>query len=754
MISSDAQWWRRGWCALAWARGETELEKNIMQRPVHFERPGGRPSQVTSSFQSAQRFLRQQLWVWPILGAVLLGGVGWWVHRSVERAMQADVKSDLTTVLNADVAALRVWLHEQTINTTVLAESPAVVPVARELIALADKAGTTRAALLQDPAGAKLRATVAPSLKLFGYQDYMVITPKLRIASCGNDALIGETAPEDRRVLFEKVLRGQAQVTRPIRSVYPLLDKTGRPRTGVPTILVAAPLRDAEKQMLGVLVCRIPPEETFTKLLNVARPGKSGETYAFDKNGLMASSSRFDDQLKAIGLLADLPDAQSILTLELRDPGVNMTTGERPAQKRAQQPLTRLAAEATAGHDGVDVMGYRDYRGVPTVGAWTWLPEYDFGVGTEVDYDEAYSVLFVLRRTFWTLMGLLALCAVGMYVFLWIVARQQRAVAKAQKDLQQLGQYMLEEKIGEGGMGSVYRARHALLQRPTAVKLLDTIKVGVDGVSRFEREVRLTSQLNHPNTIAIYDFGSTPEGVFYYAMEYLEGTTLEDLVAEAGPLPEGRVIEILQQVCGSLAEAHANGLIHRDIKPANIMITSRGGVPDFVKVLDFGLARAVRGDVRLTAPQTIVGTPQYMAPESIDRPETVDARADIYAVGAVGYYLLTGTPVFQGEDTMAVCMAHLQAKPEPPSLRASRAIATDLEAVLLWCLEKKPDKRPENIEVLSDELARCKAAGTWTLAQGRAWWKARQTHVVPAAAKDSKSTGDSATHVKGPGGAK
>ncbi|OAI47594.1 hypothetical protein AYO44_01575 [Planctomycetaceae bacterium SCGC AG-212-F19] len=716
-----------------------------MTRPVHFERQGAPRSQVASSLQFAHRFLRQQLWVWPILAAVLLGGVGWWVNRSVERAMQDTVKGDLTTVLNADVAALRVWLHEQTINTTVLAESPAVVPLARDLIALADQSGTTRAALLENATGAQLRATVQPTLKLFGYQDFMVITPKLRIASAGNDALIGEPVVEDRRELFQKVMHGQASITRPIRSVYPLLDPQGRPRTGLPTILVAAPIRATKGEVLGVLVCRIPPDATFTQLLRVAQTGQSGETYAFDRQGLMVSNSRFDEQLRTLGLLADLPDAQSILTLELRDPGVNMTTGERPTHKRSEQPLTRLAAEAIAGRNGVDVAGYRDYRGVPSVGAWTWLPEYDFGVGTEVDYDEAYRPLGVLRRAFWTLLGLLALCAVGMYAFMFVVARQQRAVQKARKELQQLGQYTLEEKIGEGGMGSVYRARHAFLQRPTAVKLLDIVKVGVEGVTRFEREVRLTSTLCHPNTIAVYDFGSTPEGVFYYAMEFLDGTTLEDLVAEAGPLPEGRAIAILQQICGSLAEAHASGLIHRDIKPANIMITSRGGVPDFVKVLDFGLARAVRGDVRLTAPQTIVGTPQYMAPESIERPETVDARADIYAVGAVGYYLLTGSPVFSGEDTLAVCMQHLQAAPEPPSRRANRPIATDLEALLLWCLAKKPDKRPASMEDLNDELTRCAAAGTWTLANGRAWWKARHTMTTPAAAKASKSTGDSVT---------
>jgi serine/threonine protein kinase len=521
----------------------------------------------------------------------------------------------------------------------------------------------------------------------------------------------------------------------------------------MPTILVAVPVReqasDSKSKILAVLACRIPPGAKFTEMLQSARRGESGETYAFDEQGLMLSGSRFEDQLKRIGLLADLPDSHSILTLELRNPGVNMVNGERPALRRPEQPLTKLAASGTAGHTSFDVVGYADYRGVPTIGAWTWLPEYHMGVGTEVDYAEAYRPLQILRRTFWGLFGLLALASLGMYGLMFIVARQQKAVDEARKAAQQLGQYTLEKKIGEGGMGSVYKAHHALLQRPTAVKLLDRFKAGPEGISRFEREVQLTSQLSHPNTIAIYDFGSTPDGTFYYAMEFLEGITLEDLVIEAGPLPEGRAIAILQQVCGSLAEAHNRGLIHRDIKPANIMVTYRAGIPDFVKVLDFGLARAVRPDVKLTESRVAVGTPQYMAPETIERPETADRRADIYAVGAVGYFLITGEPVFTGESTMAVCMAHIQKQPVPPSTRTGRGIESELEALLMGCLSKKPDHRPGTVMALSEELAKCPSASKWSARDGRAWWEAKQSGNAPTAQPaESKSDKETAPMAK------
>jgi eukaryotic-like serine/threonine-protein kinase len=272
----------------------------------------------------------------------------------------------------------------------------------------------------------------------------------------------------------------------------------------------------------------------------------------------------------------------------------------------------------------------------------------------------------------------------------------------------------------------VYKAKHALLRRPTAIKLLHSADATHAAVARFEREVQLTSQLEHPNTIAIYDYGRTPEGTFYYAMEYLDGITLEDLVIAQGPLPEGRVIFVLRQVCGALAEAHGIGLIHRDVKPANIVLNHRGGLADFVKVLDFGLVKAVVGSAQLTAQDMVIGTPLYMAPEAIEHPEKIDHRTDIYAVGAVGYFLLTGAPVFSGKDTLEICRRHIKDQPQPPSERINRPVSPDLEALILRCLAKKPDDRPATAMLLVEELGRCAAAGTWARADAETWWRARK----------------------------
>lgn len=293
-------------------------------------------------------------------------------------------------------------------------------------------------------------------------------------------------------------------------------------------------------------------------------------------------------------------------------------------------------------------------------------------------------------------------------------------------EARQLGQYLLSDKIGEGAMGEVHRAQHALLRRPTAIKLLPPDKAGAETVTRFEREVQLTAKLTHPNTVAIYDFGRTPDGIFYYAMELLDGVDLERLVEEFGPQSPPRVVHILGQICGSLAEAHAMGLVHRDVKPANVILCERGLVPDTAKVVDFGLVKDVSGlskaNAELSNVDTIVGTPLYLAPEAILTPDRVDGRADLYAVGAVGYFLLTGMPVFSGKTVLEVCGEHLQAAPIRPSERVGKPLPEDLERVLLHCLEKNADDRPQNAEDLREALLGC-AVPRWTIADARNWWR-------------------------------
>jgi serine/threonine protein kinase len=383
-----------------------------------------------------------------------------------------------------------------------------------------------------------------------------------------------------------------------------------------------------------------------------------------------------------------------------------------------------MATSAIEGKSDVDVSGYSDYRGVPVIGAWTWLSEYNMGIATEIDCTEAFGPLIILQWTFWTLYILLGVCSLAIFIFSLILARMRKEAQKSAIANQKLGQYTLEKKLGEGAMGIVYKGYHAILRRPTAIKLLHLDRINDSSIERFEREVQITSQLQNPHTVAIYDYGRTEEGVFYYAMEFLDGIDLQILVEKYGPQPENRVIHILSQICGSLYEAHSSGLVHRDIKPTNIMLNRRGGEPDVIKVLDFGLVKAVddKKQAGLTMANSLTGTPLYMSPEAIQTPGAVDARSDLYAVGAVGYFLLTGKPVFDAQNLVELCNMHVDQIPVAPSTRIGRKICPELESIILSCLEKNRAKRPQTARDIILLLERSAYARSWSIEEAEMWW--------------------------------
>ncbi|MBA3463561.1 MAG: protein kinase [Deltaproteobacteria bacterium] len=284
----------------------------------------------------------------------------------------------------------------------------------------------------------------------------------------------------------------------------------------------------------------------------------------------------------------------------------------------------------------------------------------------------------------------------------------------------QLGQYTTGERIGSGGMGQVFKAQHRLLRRPCAVKLIRP-DLGAENLDRFEREVQEMSQLTHPNTVAVYDYGRGSGGVFYYAMEYLDGIDLEQLVKRRGKLPAGRVIPILVQVCGALQEAHDRKLIHRDIKPANIILCERGGVPDVAKVVDFGLVKDFTHTTGQST-QVVLGTVGYMAPEQLTEPDRVGPPSDIYALGCVGYFLLTGRKVFEGKTDVDICMQHITKPPDRPSESGTAHIPKALEDAILRCLEKTPSARFTSASDLAEALEAIPRERDWSRAEATQWW--------------------------------
>ena len=299
------------------------------------------------------------------------------------------------------------------------------------------------------------------------------------------------------------------------------------------------------------------------------------------------------------------------------------------------------------------------------------------------------------------------------------------------KRARELGSYRLEEKLGQGGMGEVWRAQHRMLARPAAIKLIRPSADGNQGggvteeaFRRFEREAQVTARLRSPHTVDLFDFGIAADGAFYYVMELLDGLDAHALLRRFGPVPPERAIYLLRQVCHSLSEAHSLGLVHRDIKPANIYLCRYGEEYDFVKVLDFGIVRAVGDRVdtsQLATRDTAVhGTPAFIAPEQALGAE-LDGRADIYATGCLAYWLLTGHFVFTAETPMGLVMQHIQATPTPPSSRTDQPIPPALDAIVLSCLAKDPANRPQSAGALSDLLATVEAKN-WTQTRAREWW--------------------------------
>jgi serine/threonine-protein kinase len=287
---------------------------------------------------------------------------------------------------------------------------------------------------------------------------------------------------------------------------------------------------------------------------------------------------------------------------------------------------------------------------------------------------------------------------------------------------QQLGQYTLGRKIGEGGMGVVYLAHHDLLRRPTAIKLMHADRVGHDNIKRFEREVQHMSQLTHPNTVAVFDYGRSFEGAFYYAMEYLDGINLHQLVTKHGKQPAERTRQILIQVCGALQEAHDRGITHRDIKPANIILCERGAMPDVAKVVDFGLAKEIARESGAST-HVVIGTPAFVAPEAVTDPNTVGPAADLYALGCVAYFLLAGQKVFDGNTAVDICVQHATKQPVPPSQIASTHVPRALEAIIMQCLAKQPSERPASATELADQLRAAGPFDDWDEERASAWWR-------------------------------
>ncbi len=646
-----------------------------------------------------------------------------WLGMLFDRELTKLSRNSLHAILSANVEATRIWLVNRCREVDRLVLDPTIHGSAVALVAkYGDQGEPSLAEILDDESllalAAKLDLPVLPSEHL----GWVLLDPQGVVIGSNHERMITSTLAIPQEVT-RRLNRGQTAICSAIRSPVPLTSTGPQSRSGGPIMLVMSPIRTGVSTV-GSLAFVVDPVTEFSSILSVARTGQSGETYAFNRAGQMISQSRFEDQLRSAGILPADPDTSSVLNVEVRDPGANLTNGGRSSIERSSQPFTFMASMAIRGSQGENFDGYNDYRGVPVVGVWRWLDEYDFGMATETDVAEAYEATRLLERAVLGVLGLLTLASVGIMAITFQYRGAFRRAPKLVPGTRSLGQYSIGRQIGSGGMGTVHLGRHQLLKRDVAVKVLQGCEFSPRAIARFEREVQATAKLRHPNTIAIYEYGRTDNNEFFYVMEWVDGITLQQLIKEYGRQPPERVIYLLLQVCGSLSEAHHKNIVHRDVKPANIMITAHSGLYDTIKLLDFGLVKEVDSDsTMLTLTESFTGTPSYMSPEAVRDAAKVDHRSDIYSLGAVGYALLTGLPVFDGGSAVDICVKQLNEEPIRPSERIGERLPDDLQNVLMSCLRKFPEERPRSVDELAETLQHCADSARWSIGEARRWWE-------------------------------
>ncbi len=629
-------------------------------------------------------FDRTRLALLLLLAALL--GIGLWAYRGVGDSLREIRTTGLQTLLNTQVGTLEQWISERRHEAEQLA---ADTELGAGIVRLAAGRGGDR-----DRDG--VVGDILDKAKPIGVTAVLVINPRGTILAASEVERTGRSVTPDFLAHLAPVLRGQSSFVRP----YSAAGASGTREIG--RAWVAAPVRTADGKLAAVLALGSPVDKGFAGLFAAARLGQSGEALAFDADGWLLSPSRHAADLQQRGLAPQLvlPDGEP-------------------------ERLTLLAKEAVArrgeGGEGILLAPYRNYLGRDVIGAWRWLREHDIGVAIELEAGEAYAPLTYLQIGF----GVVLVLIFGVWLSGFLSPAALAGLLRRDGRARQMGPYRLLRQIGEGAISNVYLAQHRMLKRPAAVKVLKAQSTSEEWTARFQREVNLSSLLHHPNTITIYDYGKGPNGEFYYAMEYLEGLSLADLVERYGPVPPARTAHILRQACASLWEAHSCGIVHRDIKPQNIMLCDMRGDRDFVKVLDFGLVKRISGDQTrdLTQAMRILGTPLYMSPERIRNPSNADGRADIYALGAVGFFLLTGKRVFETETEHDLAYQVLHTVPKLASECSPFAVPVELDALIGRSLEKDPADRPQSIAEVAGALDGLLVHMPWTRAQIDAWWK-------------------------------
>ncbi len=675
--------------------------------------------------------------------ALIFGLIGWGVQYALQSRLEQAKISHLQTLVALEQGIVQQWTEAITLKVESWARSTEVRQAVLELVEKAKEAPLDEESIHKAIIDLPAHSAIEKELNALAGIRWISDEPP---ANCQKFAIwnkagytltdwnrreasewIGKGSSADGAAKLNRVFQSgvgdrpasfvylpRAVSSERITADYPI-------ETTKPQIQIMTGIRDDEGKVIAALMIRDQSiNDDFERAVFHGRFEETGECYLIDKDGWMMNESRFANAMRESKIFEDyfdLPNNRA--SIRVSDPGGDVLRGYQPTEELLQWPRTKAARAASTMKPGYDVKGYRDYRGREVIGAWRWDDRLEAAIVVEQDRYEAYAALGLIDYVFRAAWGLPLMTAIG--IFIGSVALQ---LSQRGKTPTQIGPYRILEKIGEGGLGVVYRAQHKLLGRPAAIKLLKREATHSKSLARFEREVQLAAKLEHPNAVSIYDYGISTHGSFYYAMEYIHGSNLADFMKYVKVLPIDRCLRFLVQLCEAIREAHLEGLVHRDIKPQNIMIAYRGGIPDVVKVLDYGLVKSILPSRSNNATETrvLMGTPKFMAPERLETPWLADPRIDIYSIGAVAYFLLAGhSPLLgiQFESMVAVFSGEKSPYKHISSQKAFRRFLY----VVSRCVAPEPTLRPDSIHEILDEFRALQDEYLWQELTAEDWWK-------------------------------
>ncbi|MEL6104795.1 MAG: protein kinase [Planctomycetota bacterium] len=675
-------------------------------------RPRRRPASAGLLSQRASRQRRLNSgWLW--LAAVLPTAlIGWLTYRQVEADLRASAAGELVGTAESLGATVDRFLSAKARLVESWSDREGLREAAAGLVAVA-RNESPKESLRRSPHAKAIREHLVSSSRREDIKYVVWDRTGTIIASWLPDgADIGGSVAPDGAGNLARAMRGETVLFGP-----EVLQEDGsgfQPETRLPVMAEIIPIRDADDKIIATMLVRgMSIFEDFDRMFAETSEHHGLDAYAVNRSGMMISNSptgrsALGDQVESLAC-----------RIRLSDPGASPNEDSLLPTARRRQPLCYSAVGVSSGRSGERFVEYRNYLGQRVIGAWRWLDAWEMGVVVE---RPASSVFASARFVAFGFIGLGSVLSLTAFL---AAARIARRTAMAHAEVHPLSRYEILNELGSGGMGVVYRAKHNQLGRDTALKVLRSDRPNTEDRLRFDREARLAASLGSPHTVTIYDYGVSEEGEAYCVMEFLQGITLYDVVARSGFQSYGRALYILRQICDSLGEAHKLGLVHRDVKPQNVMLSHDPSVGDWAVVFDFGLAKPLEPDAGAyqTAETIWAGTPMYMAPERYREPNKIDPRSDIYSIGCILYFLLSGRPPFIECDPESLFALVLAEQPISIHVHRDEDVPEDIECLVQRCMAKSLDDRYRSVEQLAADLDRLTSKYAWSIEQSRSWWR-------------------------------